>query len=245
MQLASHAAVERILRRTPEDEPRHPCRWTSRGTSGPKHVEGVDFGEEALAFCSRVVREENSYPIVKNCARNLKAQARRKARTGWSTSRRTRDGPAIEKAARVPISLPMQVEIKRLDDDGHRGTYIPAPPRPTGACAPAIFTIVAALSACASALPRKRPPTCPDGLAVKPGAAAETAAAGRFILKVTERPRSRLLELGRREPVLGATIRDVASTASPPLAEETEGAASTSPSLLRLQLLRLLGDLPL
>ena len=79
VQLASHATVERILRRTPDDEPLPSLSLNVEGDVGAfEHAEGADFAEEALSFCSRVVREERSKTIVKNCARNLKAQARRK-----------------------------------------------------------------------------------------------------------------------------------------------------------------------
>ena len=81
VQLASHATVERILRRTPEEEPLPSLSLKVSDEDGLgtfEHAEGADFAEEALAFCSRVVREERSKTIVKNCARNLKAQARRK-----------------------------------------------------------------------------------------------------------------------------------------------------------------------
>ena len=81
VQLASHATVERILRRTPDDEPLPSLSLKVSDEDGLgtfEHAEGADFAEEALSFCSRVVREERSKTIVKNCARNLKAQARRK-----------------------------------------------------------------------------------------------------------------------------------------------------------------------
>ena len=81
VQLASHATVERILRRTPEEEPLPSLSLKVSDEDGLgtfEHAEGADFAEEALSFCSRVVREERSKSIVKNCARNLKAQARRK-----------------------------------------------------------------------------------------------------------------------------------------------------------------------
>ena len=81
VQLASHATVERILRRTPDDEPLPSLSLKVSDEDGLgtfEHAEGADFAEEASAFCSRVVREDQSKSIVKNCARNLKAQARRK-----------------------------------------------------------------------------------------------------------------------------------------------------------------------
>ena len=81
VQLASHATVERILRRTPDDAPLPSLSLKVSDEDGLgtfEHAEGADFAEEALSFCSRVVREERSKTIVKNCARNLKAQARRK-----------------------------------------------------------------------------------------------------------------------------------------------------------------------
>ena len=79
VQLASHATVERILRRTPDDEPLPSLSLEVQGDIGTfEHAEGADFAEEALAFCSRVVREDRAKSIVKNCAKNLKAQARRK-----------------------------------------------------------------------------------------------------------------------------------------------------------------------
>ena len=106
VQLASHATVERILRRTPENEPLPSLSLkVSDETMGTfEHAEGADFAEEALAFCSRVVREEKSKSIVKNCARNLKAQARRKV-TQLLVDEQTDDRrKAIEQAVDASLS---------------------------------------------------------------------------------------------------------------------------------------------
>ncbi len=105
VQLASHASVERILRRTPEDEPLPSLSLDVEGDIGSfEHVEGVDFGEEALAFCSRVVREEKSKSIVKNCARNLIAQARRKVTQLLVDEQTDERRKAIEQAVDASLS---------------------------------------------------------------------------------------------------------------------------------------------
>ena len=106
VQLASHATVERILRRTPDDEPLPSLSLkVSDETMGTfEHAEGADFAEEALAFCSRVVREDRAKSIVKNCARNLKAQARRKV-TQLLVDEQTDDRrKAIERAVDASLS---------------------------------------------------------------------------------------------------------------------------------------------
>ena len=106
VQLASHASVERILRRTPEDEPLPALSLkVSDETMGTfEHVEGADFGEEALSFCSRVVREEKSKSIVKNCAQNLKAQARRKVTQLLVDEQTPERRKAIEQAVDASLS---------------------------------------------------------------------------------------------------------------------------------------------
>ena len=107
VQLASHAAVERILRRTPDDEPLPSLslKVSDEGDMGTfEHAEGADFAEEALAFCSRVVREEKSKSIVKNCARNLKAQARRKVTQLLVDEQTDERRKAIEKAVDASLS---------------------------------------------------------------------------------------------------------------------------------------------
>ena len=105
VQLASHATVERILRRTPEDEPLPSLSLNVEGDVGTfEHAEGADFAEEALAFCSRVVREERSKSIVKNCARNLKAQARRKVTQLLVDEQTPERRKAIEQAVDASLS---------------------------------------------------------------------------------------------------------------------------------------------
>ena len=105
VQLASHASVERILRRTPDDEPLPSLSLDVEGDVGSfEHVEGADFGEEALAFCSRVVREDRSKSIVKNCARNLKAQARRKVTQLLVDEQTDERRKAIEQAVDASLS---------------------------------------------------------------------------------------------------------------------------------------------
>ena len=106
VQLASHAAVERILRRTPEDAPLPSLSLkVSDETMGTfEHAEGADFAEEALAFCSRVVREEKSKSIVKNCAQNLKAQARRKVTQLLVDEQTDERRKAIEQAVDASLS---------------------------------------------------------------------------------------------------------------------------------------------
>ena len=105
VQLASHASVERILRRTPDDEPLPSLSLDVEGDVGTfEHVEGADFAEEALAFCSRVVREEKSKSIVKNCARNLKAQARRKVTQLLVDEQTPERRKAIEQAVDASLS---------------------------------------------------------------------------------------------------------------------------------------------
>ena len=106
VQLASHASVERILRRTPDDAPLPSLSLkVSDETMGTfEHAEGADFAEEALAFCSRVVREEKSKSIVKNCARNLKAQARRKVTQLLVDEQTDERRKAIEKAVDASLS---------------------------------------------------------------------------------------------------------------------------------------------
>ena len=105
VQLASHATVERILRRTPEDEPLPSLSLNVEGDVGTfEHAEGADFAEEALSFCSRVVREERSKTIVKNCARNLKAQARRKVTQLLVDDQTPERRKAIEQAVDASLS---------------------------------------------------------------------------------------------------------------------------------------------
>ena len=105
VQLASHATVERILRRTPEDEPLPSLSLNVEGDVGTfEHAEGADFAEEALSFCSRVVREERSKSIVKNCARNLKAQARRKVTQLLVDEQTDERRKAIEKAVDASLN---------------------------------------------------------------------------------------------------------------------------------------------
>jgi glycerophosphoryl diester phosphodiesterase len=106
VQLASHATVERILRRTPDDEPLPSLSLkVSDETMGTfEHAEGADFAEEALAFCSRVVREEKSKSIVKNCAKNLKAQARRKVTQLLVDEQTPERRKAIEEAVDASLS---------------------------------------------------------------------------------------------------------------------------------------------
>ena len=105
VQLASHATVERVLRRTPDDAPLPSLSLEVEGDVGSfEHVEGADFGEEALAFCSRVVREDRSKSIVKNCARNLKAQARRKVTQLLVDEQTDERRKAIEQAVDASLS---------------------------------------------------------------------------------------------------------------------------------------------
>ena len=105
VQLASHATVERILRRTPEDEPLPSLSLNVEGDVGTfEHAEGADFAEEALSFCSRVVREERSKSIVKNCARDLKAQARRKVTQLLVDEQTDERRKAIEQAVDASLS---------------------------------------------------------------------------------------------------------------------------------------------
>ena len=105
VQLASHASVERILRRTPDDEPLPSLSLDVEGDIGSfEHVEGADFGEEALAFCSRVVREDRAKSIVKNCAQNLKAQARRKVTQLLVDEQTDERRKAIEKAVDASLN---------------------------------------------------------------------------------------------------------------------------------------------
>ena len=105
VQLASHATVERILRRTPDDEPLPSLSLEVEGDVGSfEHVEGADFAEEALEFCSRVVREEKSKSIVKNCAQNLKAQARRKVTQLLVDEQTPERRKAIEQAVDASLS---------------------------------------------------------------------------------------------------------------------------------------------
>ena len=73
VQLASHATVERILRRTPEEEPLPSLSLNVEGDVGTfEHAEGADFAEEALSFCSRVVREDRAKSIVKTALETSK-----------------------------------------------------------------------------------------------------------------------------------------------------------------------------
>ena len=98
--------MERILRRTPEDAPLPSLSLkVSDETMGTfEHAEGADFAEEALSFCSRVVREDRAKSIVKNCAQNLKAQARRKV-TQLLVDEQTDDRrKAIEQAVDASLS---------------------------------------------------------------------------------------------------------------------------------------------
>ena len=69
-----------------------------------EHAEGADFAEEALAFCSRVVREDRAKSIVKNCARNLKAQARRKVTQLLVDEQTDERRKAIEQAVDASLS---------------------------------------------------------------------------------------------------------------------------------------------
>ena len=57
-----------------------------------------------MAFCSRVVREERSKTIVKNCARNLKAQARRKVTQLLVDEQTPERRKAIEKAVDASLN---------------------------------------------------------------------------------------------------------------------------------------------
>ena len=104
VQLASHATVERILRRTPDDEPLPSLSLEVDPMGTFEHAEGADFAEEALAFCSRVVREEKSKSIVKNCAQNLKAQARRKVTQLLVDEQTDERRKAIEQAVDASLS---------------------------------------------------------------------------------------------------------------------------------------------
>ena len=106
VQLASHATVERILRRTPEEPlPSLSLKVSDEDGLGTfEHAEGADFAEEALSFCSRVVREERSKTIVKNCARNLKAQARRKVTQLLVDEQTDERRKAIEQAVDASLS---------------------------------------------------------------------------------------------------------------------------------------------
>lgn len=99
VQLASHATVERVLKRTPVHEPLPALTFEVEGMARTfAHEEDGDFDEEALKFCSEVVNEDRTKSIVKNCARNLKAQARRKV-TQLLVDEQTSDRrKAIEKA---------------------------------------------------------------------------------------------------------------------------------------------------
>ena len=105
VQLASHATVERILRRTPDDEPLPSLSLEVQGDVGTfEHAEGADFDEESLSFCSRVVREDRSKSIVKKCAQNLKAQARRKVTQLLVDEQTPERRKAIEQAVEASLS---------------------------------------------------------------------------------------------------------------------------------------------
>ena len=104
VQLASHASVERILRRTPDDAPLPSLSLEVDPMGTFEHAEGADFAEEALSFCSRVVREDRAKSIVKNCARNLKAQARRKVTQLLVDEQTPERRKAIEQAVDASLS---------------------------------------------------------------------------------------------------------------------------------------------
>ena len=89
----------------PDDEPLPSLSLEVQGDVGTfEHAEGADFAEEALAFCSRVVREDRAKSIVKNCAQNLKAQARRKVTQLLVDEQTDERRKAIEQAVDASLS---------------------------------------------------------------------------------------------------------------------------------------------